>query len=733
MKRLRRFFGRAPARIIASVVAIALAVGAIGVFAVPDVAADSLRRQATADRLTHVAADTTELDSVDGLDIEGATAVEGRVSRTVAVGDDQVMVIGLDFDHQQANVVGADEGTLPGPGEILVTEGVAEVGDMVDVGSDTVTVVGVGGTTWWTETGAVFADLDTARALTGVEGFNRVLVRMDDSDGDSLDAAVDDLRVALADRGATFESFPITVPDGRHPIEDDLRQISTMIGLLGVVAGVVALVLLASTTNTLITERTREVAVMRALGAGRRSLRRRLRGLALGIAAVGGVLGLALGVVVANYLARMVLERFVGVTPGLAVSWPVMAASAVFALGGAWLVSGRAARRVTRVPLAEALRDRDATPFGRRVTERLATRLPTGGLIERMAVRSALHRRARTMAVLAQLTAGVAAVIVVASLSASVQGFNEAELEPWRWASSAQAVDAGLPYDAGLAADREGVEPFIGSWGLYDDWEVGVFGVEPDTAMIDHRVRVGRWLDGGRGVVISAGFADAQGIEVGDEVSFELASGPHRYAVVGLHRSRSRDVYVPRELLAADLGAATRVNAFWSLGPADELEASLDLPALAEIESIEAVAAEDAAARKVIADLFIAIGAVVVGVSMLGVSSAMAVNLWERRQELAAFQALGADRSRVRRLLVTELVPLALVASAAGAVAGWFGAQAIIASFESADAVEIGTVFAARMVPLAAAACTAIVVLIGVSGARRAARRPVAPVLRGAA
>ncbi len=58
---------RAPARIIASVLAIALAVGAIGVLAVPDVAANSLRELAVEDRLAHVVADTFTLESAEGL------------------------------------------------------------------------------------------------------------------------------------------------------------------------------------------------------------------------------------------------------------------------------------------------------------------------------------------------------------------------------------------------------------------------------------------------------------------------------------------------------------------------------------------------------------------------------------------------------------------------------------------------------------------------------------------
>ena len=65
------------------------------------------------DQAAHIAANTSELDDVGTLSVPGATAIEGRISRTVAVGEHQVRVIGLDFDTQQINLVAADEGWMP--------------------------------------------------------------------------------------------------------------------------------------------------------------------------------------------------------------------------------------------------------------------------------------------------------------------------------------------------------------------------------------------------------------------------------------------------------------------------------------------------------------------------------------------------------------------------------------------------------------------------------------------
>ncbi len=728
---LTRSLRRAPARIVASVLAIALAVGAIGVFAVPGVAAGTLRDLAAEDHLAHVAADVTLIDDIEAIVIPGAELIEGRISRTVATDDGSIRMIGVDFADQSINIVEPDLGRLPGSGEVLVSEGVAEIGESLTLGDASLEVVGIGTTTWWTADDVAYTELSTARSISGFDGANRILVRMTDSGADNLDLAVKDLRSSLNDQDANYLSFPTTVPDGRHPIEGDLVQISTMIGLLGVVAGVVALTLLASTTNTLITERTREVAVMRALGGARRPLRRRLRRMALGIAAVGALIGIPLGIVVANVVARMILTQFVGITPGVAVSGTVIAASLAFAMVGARLVAGRAARRVTKLPLADALRDREGSPFGGRWTNRLLARIPTGGLFERMALRAGAHRRARTTAVVVQLASGVAAVVAVASLGSSIAVFNTAQLDPWTWQSGAQAVDAGLPFDASLADGDATIEPVIVEFGDVGDWEVSIYGLAADTVMIDRAVRDGEWLDGSRGAVVSAGFAAAEGIEVGSTLEVVLASGVSEYEVQGLHPSRGRDVYIPTDVLAADLGAEGRANAFWSTGTADQLD--LALPVTVDVFTLDGLFAEDAAARDLIAQVFWVIGLIVVSVAVLGVSSAMAVNLYERRHELATFQAIGGQKHQLRRILITELVPLALVASALGVVAGWYGAVGIIGFFESVNAVEIGTVFATGSVPLAVAGAVAAVSLIGVAAARQASRRPVGLTLRGAA
>ncbi len=739
IRRALREIGRAPVRILTSVIALALAVGAIGVLAVPTVATSSLRASAAVDGMPQIVVPVVDTGTFDVAslmsDVPNVDRVEAEVLTSVNLGGGRVLdVLGADLGHQQLDIVRADSGRLPVDNdEMLVTNGIAGIGDRFDVdladgSTREMTVVGIGGTTFWNEDDVAFTSTETAAALAGIGGANWLVVRTLDGDAEALRATSRDLRTALEAADVTTSSLPITIPGGRHPIEADIDQISTLVGLLGIVAGLVALVLLASTVNTLITERTREVAIMRALGAPARQVRRRLRRLAIGIAAAAVLLGLPLGIAISNLIARLILDEFLGITPGFAVSVRVMAGSALFALLGARLVAARAAWRVTNRPLAEALRDRSGSPFGRRMTERLSVRLPLGGLLDRAALRNGVHQRARSLAMLAQITAAVAALMVVASLATSVNDYNAALLAPVQWGSRTFVPGPGLDIDLSVADGDVRSEVGADINGEVAGWEVAVMGFSPETQMIDLTMDDGRWFASPGEVAISTGFAERIGVGLGDDIEVDIASGRQTYTIVGLHPDRDRSVFVDSAELAVDMRLPGMGNVVMSLDaqPPAYMAGELQVERFAD-------RSDDESGTTAILLIFTAIGAVVVSVAGLAVASGLAVGVYERRHEFAALRAMGARRRHVFRVVVAELLPLAVLGIGAGLIAGWWGAAAIMESFEASNAVELGFTYATGAIPAAVA-----VVLVGTASlgglmVRRVSSRPAAVVLRGAA
>lgn len=734
MRSIIRQLRKAPARVIATIASLALAIAALGVFAVPTVSTATLREAAEQDHLAHVTAPLTPIDDVDSLGpIDSLEEIEGRIEQTVGFDTgDEIPLVGLDFDAQAINLVSAESGRLPGaPFEALAHDDLADLGDEMAVDGKILTVVGIGSTSARSDEPSVFVSQETAATITDIDGMNLVLLRLAETGDEQLDAAVEDLRSAVAAKGGNLTAFPETRAEGTHPIDEDIANISMMIGGLGVVAGLVALILLASTTNTLIGERTREAAIMRSLGSRRRPLRRRLRRPAIAMAATGALIGIPLGIALSNVIANMVLVKFVGLTPGVAIAWPVVIVSAVFAVVGARVAAGHAARRVTKIPLAEALRDHDGAPFGRRWSDRVLAKLPTGGLLGRVGVRNSARRRARSFGVVAQAGAGVAAFVIVASMSTSIASYDEAAVAPWKWETMTSPADPGYPYDSGIGAE-DGVETALYTYADVGEWQIEVFGVEATTEMVDTTVESGSWLVGSAGdtAVITEGFAEFEGIEVGDEIEVELVSGPTTYEVVGTHSYRSRAIFVEREALAGTLGAPGSSNIVWTSGsvPPDTLSSGVSNT----VGKAEAVA-EDRAARAAVLYIFTAIGVVVVAVSAISLSSTMLVNMHERRHEMAALRSVGARRSQLRRLLTTETVPLVLAGWAVGLAAGWAGSAALIAMFEAADAVHIGFVFASAAVPITAAVVVVGTVVLAHVATRTTARHSPAAVLRTSA
>lgn len=729
---------RAPARILTSIFALALAVGAIGVLAIPTVSTSSLRDAAEKDGIPQIVlfvSDTGDQDVASALaDVANVDLVERQVITGVDVGKvDTIDVLGSAVGNQQMDIVRAEVGRLPNVfGEVVVTEGIAPLGatfdvELADGTPETLTVVGIGGSTFWNDSDIVFSDLETAAALDGREGANRLVVRTVDQSKSSLRATANDLRDALADNGIVTESLPFTIAGGRHPIEADIEQISSLIGFLGIVAGLVALVLLGSTANTLITERTREVAVMRALGASDRAMRRRLRRLALAIAAAAVVLGLPLGIAISNFIARMVLDEFVGLTPGFAVSVPVLVGSAAFALIGARIVAASAARRVTKRPLAEALRDRAGSPFGRRWSERVVARVSSGSLLDRTAVRNGVHQRARSIAMVAQISAAVGALMIIASLATTVTSYNEATNSSVQWTTRSFIPGPGLDMDFSVANGLDDAEVGTDVSGELEGWEIDVLGFAPDTVMFDRAVDSGRWVESAHDAVVARGFAAQVGIEIGDEIDVELASGTRTYDVVGLHPDRDRTVFVDRTQLGVDLERPGMGNTLMSFGEEapDIFEGPVNVQRLAESDDDDGTGA--------ILAIFTAIGIVVVAVAGLAVAAGLGVNVFERRHEFAALQAIGGRRRHVLRVVLAELLPIAAGGVLAGLVAGYFGARAIIGSFEASNAIEIGFVFASGAIPAATAVVVLGAMVLGGLMVRRVTRQPAAVTLRGAA
>ncbi|UXY28006.1 ABC transporter permease [Streptomyces sp. HUAS TT20] len=301
-------------------------------------------------------------------EVPGAASAIGVVNGFTAMADKDGKLIGGGWQSQGGNYWGAKdtryplvEGRAPsGKGEVLIDSRTAEragykVGDTVRISVDGPVlkpkITGI----FTTDDGNVAAggslalfDTATAQHLFGKKGsFDEIDVRA--KPGTSQSA----LKSAL-DRALPAKLVETTT--GRTLADDQARQISDgMSGLrqmLLVFAGIALFVgtfIIANTFTMLVAQRTRELALMRAVGASRRQVTRSVLIEAFVVGTVAGVTGLVAGIGIGAGLRSLMGSIGATVPDGPLVVSPGTVAAAlavgiVITMLAAWLPGRRAAK-----------------------------------------------------------------------------------------------------------------------------------------------------------------------------------------------------------------------------------------------------------------------------------------------------------------------------------------------------------------------------------------------------
>jgi putative ABC transport system permease protein len=202
--------------------------------------------------------------------------------------------------------------------------------------------------------GSAFA---TRAAVAEVAGDGRArlaLIRATRSGVAAQSELIQRLRRDLEQRGFAVESGQL-VQAARVALEDHLLLVASFLVLMSQLTVVVGGLALASTMSLAVLERTREIGVMRAIGARHRTIVLIVLGEGMVVALLGWAMAIPLSipmsVAVAKSFGRIMLPVPAGMAPeaGAVLTWLVLAL-VVSAAACAW-----PARSSTRIPTARAL------------------------------------------------------------------------------------------------------------------------------------------------------------------------------------------------------------------------------------------------------------------------------------------------------------------------------------------------------------------------------------------
>jgi putative ABC transport system permease protein len=148
----------------------------------------------------------------------------------------------------------------------------------------------------------------------------------------------------------------VAVTDREAVIAAETADFQLILSVMYAMFGAAIVIAVFGVINTLalsVTERTRELGILRAVGASRRLVRRTVRVESIVICAYGGVLGIAVGVLFGAVMQHVMLgEPLFGIAvPTTVIAIALAGMVAVGVLSAMW-----PARRAARTEVLEAIR-----------------------------------------------------------------------------------------------------------------------------------------------------------------------------------------------------------------------------------------------------------------------------------------------------------------------------------------------------------------------------------------
>jgi putative ABC transport system permease protein len=646
-----------------------------------------------------------------------------------------------------------DEGRwATGPGEVVIDQASAEKEDVALGGSVEIATRGearrfdvVGIATFadvksiGTATFAIF-DLDQAKTLFAKDGYDRILVAGDRS---GLAAAAGDGTQVVS--AAADDRFDL---DGLSSFVDILRTI--LLAFAGV-ALVVGAFTIFNALSIAVAQRTRELGLLRMVGASRRQVRRTvlLEALAIGLGA--SVVGVGIGLALAHGLDALFTSMGLGL-PMSALSLsgstvvPALLVGTLVTLVAAMLP----ARRATKVAPVAALRDAADAGSHLRLPGR-AVRAVTGlvgrpsaavgGPAGGLARRNAMRHPGRTAVTASALLIGVALVTAVTVVAQGLKDVSAGSLERRvqattvvgsadGWSPIDPAVERSIAKAPGVTA----VSSLRQDGALAFGQEEGVNAVDPATIgdLFAYDYKVGDKVDvaalGRDGALVDEGWATEHGLKVGDAFAITSAKGTKLDLTVrAIEESPVLDILgfgpITISNQAFDGAFETERNRFTLVaGEPDAVRSAVAGFPEVEVWSKDEFITKQTEWIGMILSLLWVLLALAVIVSLFGIVNTLVLATYERRRELGTLRAMGMSRRQVRRMVRHESVITALMGALPGIGVGLGLAAAITAALS-----EYGLEFA---VPSGALVAIAVVAMLAgmaaaVLPARRAARTDV--------
>ena len=382
-----------------------------------------------------------------------------------------------------------------------------------------------------------------------------------------------------------FDNLADVREEGFWEGREIFSQIMNFMAILAFMILFVSLFLIANTMNTIVSEQTREIAMMKAIGATRGTVFRSFLTTSALIGFIGAGIGAGLGILVASLVERTFMKQSFGFDAAFDVHWPTVGISLAVGVGVVVLASLPAIFRTLRVSVVEGLESHGiSADYGRTFLDRSLMRIRGIPRVVQMGIRNAARRKGRSISTILQVAFAVAVVITMLNggdglIDMTVRAYDVRTWDLW----TTVADNPSDPMTVDKAALIEGIdgvksaEPVNRTVAQINDRTVPFYGYVQDTQALDFDTTLlengqGRWWTpeeataAERVVVIGDALSRFENIELGDTIELMTATGAHEFEVIGIDTAFTENgqfVYAPLETVQAVLQKGDAVNGFF--------------------------------------------------------------------------------------------------------------------------------------------------------------------------
>ena len=443
LKKSWKDLSRRKARTIFTIITVALGVMGIGLFAITPLSDRAVQAELKAEemhnigvRVTDVQLTAEQLSDLESLDKVDGMSPQAELPVTIEIGGrrENAMLVGVpDYSDQAVDVIRVASGEAPRGMQVLTDQGneanaviSLSKGDQITVrdpsgSTNDLRVTGVGKN--FIHSGATrggvavfYTSLDAIEQISGRTGFTNLNFTLENTDPEVMAKTVEVIRDYLVANTSVvaFDNLADVREEGFWEGREIFSQIMSFMAILAFTILFVSLFLIANTMNTIVSEQTREIAMMKAIGATRGTVFRSFLTTSALIGFIGAGIGAGLGIFVGNLVGRTLMRGSFGVDAAFGVHWPTVGISLAVGVGVVVVASLPALFRTLRVSVVEGLESHGiSADYGRTFLDRTLMGIRGIPRVVQMGIRNALRRKGRSLSTLLQVAFAVGVVIAM--------------------------------------------------------------------------------------------------------------------------------------------------------------------------------------------------------------------------------------------------------------------------------------------------------------------------------